>query len=187
MQNLYKKLQGLRRDIKGAIAVEFAIILPVAITLLVGIMEVAFMMFVSATVENAVMSASRYGAIGNTSTGLSREEAILEIVADNNFGVIDMDDVTLTTTVYSSFEDIGEEEPYVDANASETYDAGEEYSDVNGNGQWDEDMGIAGVGGTGDIVVYQISYSTNSLTALLDFVFGSIVHSAVIAIRNEPF
>lgn len=51
-------------------------------------------------------------------------------------------------TVRPSFGDVGKPEPYVDSSPGNgAYDAGEDFTDINGNGQWDSDMGQAGLGG----------------------------------------
>ena len=48
-------------------------------------------------------------------------------------------------------------------------------------------MGKAGLGGPGDIVLYDIEYETGALTRLFEPIFGRVVHRASVAVRNEPF
>ena len=72
-----------------------------------------------------------------------REELIIEKVAVATLGLIAINQNTLTTLVYDDFASISQAEPFTD-NKPENgeYDAGEAFTDINGNGRWDEDMGV---------------------------------------------
>jgi len=62
--------------------------------------------------------------------------------------------------------------------------------DSNGNGEWDADMGLAGLGGPNDIVVYTLRYDWPLMTELLRPLLGAdgeFPLKASIAVRNEPF
>ena len=48
-------------------------------------------------------------------------------------------------------------------------------------------MGAAGLGGPGDIVLYDIEYETGAITRFFEPIFGRVVHRAAVAVRNEPF
>lgn len=180
-------LARLRTDSSGAAAVQFAVLAPAMLLLLVGSFEVSMMLFVAGTMESAVLAASRAGVTGFTEDGVSREERIRDIILDRTLGFVDMDEAVIRTLVYSSFDQIGQPEPFTDENGNGVHDAGESFTDVNGNGQWDDDMGSAGLGGPGDIVLYDIEYETGAITNLFEPIFGRIVHRAAVAVRNEPF
>ena len=128
------------RCTSGATAVEFAIILPLLLLFIVGGIELAVILFIGSSIELAVMEASRYGITGSEA-GVSREEKVLEIVADRTYGLLDMDQVKVQTLVYQSFANIGEPEPFTDQNGNHSYQAGEPFNDVNGNGTWDAGHG----------------------------------------------
>jgi hypothetical protein len=176
-------------DPSGTALLEFAVIFPAFILALIGIIEVAIVLFISSSIEAAVLEASRFGITGGTpEEGVSREDRVLEIVAEKTYGLVDMDDVELDTLVYASFDDIGEPEPFEDDNTNGIYDMGEPYTDVNGNGQWDADMGAAGLGGPSDVVVYRISYQWGLITPLMRKTLSETVrHTSSVAVRNEPF
>jgi hypothetical protein len=180
-------LVRLGLDRSGAAAVEFALVVPASILLLVGTFEVAILLFVGGTMESAVLAASRHGITGFEEEGVSREDRIREIIAERTLGLVDMDEAEINTLVYSRYEDIGQPEPFTDGNGNGRHDTGEEFNDVNGNGQWDDDMGTAGLGGPGDIVLYDIEYETGAITKLLEPIFGRVVNRAAVAVRNEPF
>lgn len=184
--------RGRRRRLSaaadGAAMVEFAIVGPVFITMLAAIVEFSAIMFVQTLLEGSAREASRYGITGFTQAGISRDEQILELVDRHTLDLIDMDELELETLVYENFADVGQPEPYTDENDNGTWDVGEPYTDVNENGAWDEDMGEAGLGGPGDVVVYRMRYDWPIMIPLFEPFFGQTVTlRANVAVRNEPF
>ena len=172
----------------GNAAVEFALVGPAFLAMVLAVFEFSGIMFVQTILEGSAREASRYGITGFTQEGVSREDQILAIVEDNTYGIIDLDELDMETLVYENFGDVGQPEPFTDDNSNDSWDAGEDYTDVNGNGAWDEDMGAAGLGGPGDVVVYRMSYDWNIMIPLFRPFFGDSIHlQANIAVRNEPF
>jgi Flp pilus assembly pilin Flp len=181
------RLTALLRCRRGATAVEFAIILPLLLLFVIGSIEMAINLFIGSSIEAAVMEASRFGITGSE-PGVSRAEKVLGIVEAKTYGLLDMDQVEMDTLVYASFADIGQPEPFVDQDGNDAYNTGEPFTDVNGNGTWDEDMGEAGLGGPSDVVVYRLSYDWGIVTPMLQEVLGaSVRHMSSVAVRNEPF
>jgi Flp pilus assembly protein TadG len=178
-----------RKD--GASAIEFALVAMPLILTIVGIIEVALILFVDVLMEGAVRDAARFGITGYAPAGTDRATQIREIVRKRTVGLIDMSKVRIETLVYQNFSDIGKPEPFTDqAPFNGRYDAGEPFVDINGNGKWDADMGAAGVGGPGAVVVYRISYDWHVLTGLMQPLMGyaGVIHLTVsTAVRNEPF
>lgn len=176
---------------KGSSFIEFAFIAPAVLLAITGVMDLMMVLFVQSLMEGGLQDASRLGRTGFQPNNMSREEAIVQRIADATIGLVNMEQVQILTTVYPSFDSIGQPEPFEDAApVNGTYDPGENYSDVNGNGQWDADMGSAGLGGPGDVVLYQVSYEWSLLTPLVAQVFGSngkVPISASVAVRNEPW
>ena len=187
LKQAIKAARAFRRDQEGSALVEAALGLPILLSAMIGVFEVANFFFVSASVENAVLHASRFGITGGTQEGETREDLVRAIIEEQTFGMVDMDTVEIETLVYEQFGDIGEPEPFADDNGNEQWDDGEEFSDVNGNGVWDDDMAIAGLGGAGDIVLYRINYEANSLTGFMDWAYRTLNVQSTVAVRNEPF
>lgn len=188
--SLMATMKRLRRNRKGSALTEFAIAAPVVIFALMGIVEFSMILFVSSLLEGGLREASRFGLTGFQPNGLTREERILQIVQDHTHGLIDESAANLSTLVYPSFDSIGEPEPFTDENSNGVFDAGEPYMDVNGNNQWDPDMGAAGLGGPEDIVLYTIEYDWPLMTGLLTDVIGNngtIGLRASVVVRNEPY
>lgn len=175
-------------DDGGKAIVEFAFVAPIFLGITLSILEFSGIMFVQTLLEGGAREASRYGLTGQQPEGISRENMILQIVSENSFGVIDVSDLEMTTLVYDSFEEVGQPEPFTDENGNDAFDDGEPYTDVNGNGSWDDDMGEVGLGGPGEVVVYEMSYDWPIMIPLFRPFFGDhVTLEANIAVRNEPF
>lgn len=182
---IFGKAPRLNQD--GTTAVEFALVSPAVIVTIVGIFELAVIAFIGSLLESAVLEASRYGVTGYAQDGITREERIADIIHEWSMGLIELDDINITTLIYQNFSDIGQPETYTDENGNGQYDAGESFVDVNGNGVWDEDLGEAGLGGPNDIVLYKVTYSWGMLTGLLETLVGPIEFTSTVAVRNEPY
>ncbi len=173
---------------RGTAMMEFAFVAPIFLAMIGAIMEFSGIMFVQNLLEGSAREASRYGITGFTQPGVSRDDQILDIVRKNTLGIIDMDQLEMETLVYPNFADIGQPEPFTDTNGNGIYDSGEPFTDVNGNGTWDADMGAAGLGGPGDVVLYRMSYDWHIIIPIFRPFFGdSITLRANIAVRNEPY
>lgn len=188
---LLARLRYLARDRDGSAALEFAYTFPIIVMVVVGLLELMMIMFVSALMEGGLRDASRFAITGAMPAGMSREQAIVNIVNDRTLGLLDLttDDVSLR--VYEAFTQVGMPEPLTfDANGNGSFDPGDSYTDVNGNGQWDADMASAGAGGSGDVVVYNLAVDWPLLTPMLAPFIGQnglIRLGASIAVRNEPY
>jgi hypothetical protein len=172
----------------GKAIVEFALVAPIFLGITLSIFEFSGIMFVQTLLEGGAREASRYGLTGQQPEGVSRDDMILQIVSENSFGIIDIDELEMTTLVYGDFSEVGQPEPFTDENGNDAYDAGEPYVDSNGNGSWDDDMGAAGLGGPGEVVVYEMRYDWPIMIPLFQPFFGDhVTLQANIAVRNEPF
>lgn len=180
-------MRRLDHDDRGVAALEFGLVAPVLILLIMGTIELSIALFLGISLEQGVLEASRYSITGSTTGGVSREARVLQILQQYTFGLVTLSSSNLTTLVYPSFDDVGEPEPFTDSNGNGSYDAGEPFTDVNGNGQWDSDMGAAGLGGPGDIVVYRVNYDWGFVTRYLEDLIGDITLTGSIAVRNEPY
>jgi Flp pilus assembly protein TadG len=183
-------LRGLLGCRRGTAALEFAFVAPLLIMTVAGVIELGMMLFVDSLLEGGVRSASRFGITGYTPPGVSREDQIRQIIVENSAGLVQPADLTITILSYPNFASVGQPEPYVDANGNGAYDVGESYTDVNANAQWDTDMGAAGAGGSGSVVLYKASVQWSLWTHLLDDIIGDagkITLAASVVVRNEPY
>ena len=179
-----------RRDESGAAAVEFALTGPIFVVAVLGIMEVGMVLSTEALMEGAVRDAARFGVTGQDEA--ERLQIIEEIISERTIGLVDMDTAQIDVLTYGSFDVIGAPEPFVDSSPyNGVYDAGETYTDINSNGQWDPDQGLASAGQSGEVVLYRVTYDAPSMTGFLDHLLGgddnAIQLVANIAVRNEPY
>jgi Flp pilus assembly protein TadG len=187
---IYTKWRQFLRAHDGVTAVEFAVIAPVIVLLLMGIVEFALIMLTYNVMESATSVSARLGATGFTASGTSRAQTILAAINNRAGALINTSQLAVTAKYYTLYDQINDPEPYTDSNHNSTHDSGEPYTDVNGNGSWDADMGTAGYGGAGDIVVYTVTYPWQIVTPLMSGLIGTngtftITTHAVT--KNEPF
>lgn len=200
MRHLFKSLNlipkvcqsthGFARQTDGSTLMEFAFAAPVLVTLVIASMEFGTIMLTSTLMEASLREAARFGITGQQVQNSTRLEEIIRIIDERTLGLVDMAQANVDILVYPSFSDIGRGEDYVDGNANGAYDIGETFTDENANGTWDADIGAAGSGESGDIVVYRLRYDWQVMTPLATHFVGtdgSIGLNASIVVRNEPW
>ncbi len=194
---IFKKF---KKDQGGATALEFALISPLFFLLIFALIELSVAMFVNTVVEGGLRDASRIGLTGMNTGALSREQRIADIVNEASLGMVNLQADDIKSRIYPSFGDIGMPEPYEDINGDGeftptafthggvSYPDGEPFEDINGSGAWEDDMGAAGLGGPGEIVLYSIRYNWNLLSGqIVPVLQGRIPMTASMVVRNEPF
>ena len=174
---------------KGITAVEFAFIAPVLALMMCGIVEFSIIAFVSSVLEGATTVTARVGKTGYIAAGNTRQQQIVNSVNDKTQGLLDPAKITVSTKVYAGFEKVGQPEPCISpVNPPCAGTPGVNFVDINGNGQWDSDMGSAGLGNPGDVVVYTVNYPWSVMTPIISNIIGTTLNlSARAVIRNEPY
>lgn len=174
----------------GTTAIEFALIMPALVVIIMGSIELSLFFFVQTALEGATFSVSRLGKTGFVADGYTREETIKNKLDDWLGFFLDTEQLKIEAETYDDFSSVGAPEPFIDANKNGTRDDGENYTDVNGNGQYDLDQGVVSNGNAGDVVVYTVSYPWSLLTP---FLAGSLGKDGVVevqsrfVVKNEPF
>lgn len=149
----------LKKDEQGVTAIEYALIAPIFLMMLIAIFEIAAIMFVKASLELAVSQVARFGRTGDTEQGESRNKTAQDLAVKYSFGLIDPLQLRISIVSYNTFTDLENATTVPDTNQ---YD-------------W----------GTGqEPVLYTMSY-TWSLAST--FGLASIDVSASSVIMNEPF
>jgi Flp pilus assembly pilin Flp len=175
----------------GVTAVEFALLAPVLMLMMFGIIEFSLIMVAYNTMEGATAISSRLGKTGYTASGLTRQQTIINAIDDRAGSLIDISRITVASKFYKQYDQINDPEPYIDANGNSSYDAGENYTDINGNGAWDADMGSSGYGSAGDVVVYTVSYPWALMTPIISRIIGNEAGAITITthavVKNEPY
>ncbi|MDG4575017.1 MAG: pilus assembly protein [Defluviicoccus sp.] len=188
-----KKFRTLFRRNEGGSAVEFALLAPVLFLITFGIIDMGIMLLTWVMMEGGLREAARYAITGAPPTETaSRLEEVIKIVEDKTSGLIDLAAARIEAQAYPSFDDVGKGESYVDAgDMNGHYDAGESFTDCNGNGKYDNDRGKKNdAGDSADVVLYTFEYDYKLLTPVLNDLIGTngkFPLRASVLVRNEPW
>ena len=192
-------LRKLRGDARGATMIEFAIITPVMLTLIMGLGELTYQGYMQSMLTGAVQKAGRDSTIqGNGSQTTQLDAVVITQLSQLRSGWTQNCSATPPATAptycstrksYANFINVGPE-PYTDSNGNGQYDAATEcFTDLNGNGSWDADPGTTGQGGANDVTVYSITVTYPRLFP----VFGLIgmTKAATLTgsttLKNQPY
>lgn len=183
-----RMLLAVKDEECGATIIEFAIILPVMLMLIMGLCEFAFQAYVQSVLSGAMQFAGRDSSIqGNESdtNGKVLDQQVMKSV----WSVISSATYVSSRKSYAQFGTIAPE-PFQDNNNNRRYDAASEcFTDLNGNRTWDADPGLKGQGGAGDVVVYRIDISYPRLfpVAALMGMTGNVALSSTTTLKNQPY
>lgn len=174
----------LRRDTRGVTVIEFAFIAPVFLLLLMGFFHLGQMVYGQAILNGALQDAAR----SSTLEGADTSAADLMVTSQVS-KVLPGAQVTSSRISYFDHADIGRPEKWNDDNDNGTCDDGESYTDENGSGSWDADIGEVGNGGAGDVIVYTVELEYEPLFPLaLGSPEPDRVHLQSSTVRkNQPF
>lgn len=151
---MIRAIRQIWRNQDGVSALEFALISPAFITLLIGTLDIGQMAYGKSILSGAVQKAARDSALETADTGAA-DTMVRGIVGP----VLPGARITSQRASYYDYTDIGRPERWNDADNDGTCDHGEAYVDENGSGQWEADIGVSGNGGASDVVVYTVTVS----------------------------
>lgn len=180
-------LKRLGPDQEGVTLVEFAIVAPVLMIMIMGIFDMAHTQYTSALMNGAMQKAGRDLTLQN---GTTNQSAIDASVTSQIKLVVPQDaEIELVKLSHTEFEDIGEEEEYTDDNGDGICNNNEPFIDYNNNGQWDSNRGEIGIGGAKDAVLYTVNVNYDRLFPMagLAGLPEKVQLSASTVLRNQPF
>ncbi|WP_345814960.1 TadE/TadG family type IV pilus assembly protein [Paraburkholderia sp. PREW-6R] len=186
---LHRVVRRLRTDDRAVTAVEFALVSPVVVFLLLGLVETGLDLWVDATVETAVQRASRLGITTLPPTGEANMQDAVNDSIKNTMSVWLPRALTfnITSKVYPSYDGSAGAEPYTDVGHVGHYVQGDPFVDVNKNGVWDADLGVNGTGNYDDVVSYTVTITMSSFTGIPElFGIPQLVFSRTFIVQNEP-
>lgn len=178
----------LLTDTAGATIVEFALVAPMFLVLLFGLLDVGQMVYGKAVLTGAVQRAARDSALETRDTSAA-DTMVFNRIRSVLPGITRSDMIS-TRTSYAEFTDVGRAEQWNDANGSGICDNNETYIDENRSGQWDADVGRKNDEGTAnDVVVYTVEVDFKPLfkVPLLPQLWSDRHLSARTVIKNQPF
>ncbi|UVO49142.1 pilus assembly protein [Sphingomonas sp. SUN019] len=175
----------IAEDRRGNTVIEFAIVAPVMMALLMGLGDLMHQAYAQSILDGAVQKAARDSAIeggaDNTSTLDDKVKAIVGNIVKNGTW-------TSTRKSYSSFS-LVKPEYFDDKNSDGIRQAGECYDDVNANDRYDTDPGRTGQGGAEDVTLYTmtVSYPHVFPVAKLVGLAGDASISSKTLLKNQPY
>lgn len=175
---------ALRCDQRGVTAIEFALLGPVFIALLLGIYDMGYTVYLRSVLQGAVQKVARTATLETADT--VKADAY---VKDMVLGVMPGAQVVAKRVSYYDFADIRRAESWNDKNSNGVCDKSETYIDENRNGHWDPDVGTGDNGGAGDTVLYTVTVTYTPLFPN-PFVSGSNntrSMSASSVKKNQPY
>lgn len=177
----------LAADRRGATFVEFTLIAPVMLLLLMGLFDLCYRSYAQSILNGAVQSAGRRATLEGNASGTSTAAIDSAVVAQVRLIARDIRWESSRKN-YQTFGNI-RAEPFDDSNHNSQYDVGECYSDVNGNHQWDVNPGKDGQGGANDITLYTMSMTYPRLFPLHGLMGLSTEQtiSAQTLLKNQPY
>lgn len=174
------------QDRRGVTAVEFGLIAPTFMMLLLGVFDLGYNVYARAILDGAVQKAGRdsalEGATGKINT-LDNE------VKANLGGLANGASFTFERRNYRDFSKVGLPEDFEDRNGNGIRNTGECFTDENNNNRWDSDLGRDGVGGARDVVLYTVRMNyprTFPLYNLIGLSGNATIASATV-LRNQPY
>jgi len=175
----------LRKNQRGAAAVEFALAAPILIVGMMGVFDLGYNMYTASLLQGAIQKAARDSTIegADDTTIDARVTKVVHDIAPQ------ADPPTFKRTAYTNFSGVGRPEEYDDLNANSTCDNGELFEDANGNGTWDSNRGKAGMGGARDAVLYEVTVSYTRLFPVAKFIgqSGNFTLKTLTVLRNQPY
>lgn len=179
-------LSRLARDRKGVTVVEFALISPVMIVLIMGFTELLYQGYLQASLTGLAQAAGRNGTIQGASAS-TIDAALLSNMRAINANVGFASGYPKRQS-YHEFGDIAPE-PFVDGNANGLRDPGECFTDLNGNAQWDADPGSTSQGGASDVVVYTVNMTYPRILPVTGWLgwSGTATISTSTILKSQPY
>ena len=176
----------LRRDARGATAMEFAAIAPALLLVVLGLMDLGYNIYATSLLEGAVHKAGREATIEGAETrGLAIDNGVRAAVGD----IAPNAEVSFSRRAYIDFSDVDQPEEFTDTNEDGICNEGAPGAAAPDPGSWDEARGSADMGGARDAVLYTVTVSyPRAFPAMRLFGFSDrVTATAHTVLRNQPY
>ena len=177
---------SLARDERGATAVEFALIAPALLMVLLGVFDAGYNLYTASVLDGAAQKAARDSSLeGAEAKGLAIDDRVVDAVHN----VVPRAKVTFDRRAYRDYSDIHRPEDYTDVDKDGACDNHEPFEDINGNGIWDSDRGTETMGGARDAVLYTITVSYPRAFPLMHLLGlpETVTSQSRTVLRNQPY
>lgn len=180
-----RHLAQLPCDLRGATIIEFAIIAPVMMIVLMGLGDLLYQAYLQSILDGAVQKAGRDSSLEASALNQTALDAKVEAMVKT---IAKQATLTYNRRSYSTFALI-KPEYFVDANSDGIHQATECFDDVNGNKQWDTDPGRASQGGANDVTRYTVTvnYPRVFPVAKLIGIAADGTLTSTTLLKNQPY
>jgi len=178
-----RRFSRLLGDQRGAAAIEFAVLAPVLVMLLLGLMDLAYQSYAKTVLEGALQKAGRDSGIEAANTTAIDNKVKASVLTVSKYATFEFERKN-----YSTFAKITPER-FTDSNNNGVRNTGECFDDVNGNRVWDADPGLAGQGNAGDVTLYTVTVTYPRLFPI-SAMFGwptTETTTASTLLKNQPY
>lgn len=190
-----RRLRRLARDTRGATVIEFAIIAPVLMTLIMGLGEMSYQEYLQTMLNGSVQKAARDSAIqGGAENADALDAKVITMIGAIAKNLTKACPATAANTwcatrkSYAQFGNIKSEYIY-DTNGNGVLDAKECFDDLNNNKTWEADPGLNGQGGSNEVTLYTMTVTYKRLFPVAGVVgMGSQqTLSSTTILKNQPY
>ena len=178
--------RALAHDRRGAALVEFAILCMPAIMMMLAMFDLGFREYMRIQLANALDQSARQVTVGTTTSVATVKAAVTTRMRQILPGAT----VDVIPSSYASFSSIGKPEPITtDTAPTGTYNKGDCFQDLNGNGVWDADSGRGGTGGSDDIVYYSATVTYPEIVPMRKLIGWSATETVTgtALMKNQPY
>ncbi|MBT8002723.1 MAG: pilus assembly protein [Rhodospirillales bacterium] len=177
----WSRLFDLASDCQGVTAVEFALIMPVYLYLMIGILEMSLLFFTTTVVDGEVEDASRKIRTGQAELSGDAFTTFRDELCDSLLNVYDCNDLTFDVKTFESFSTVSIPVLHLNDEGVLVDETDTPY------------VTTFSPGGSGDISVVRVIYSWSFFTPLIgalmadDNSSNSKLLTSTAVFRNEPF
>ena len=181
-------LKRLSKDKRGVTVVEFALIAPVLLTLLLGAFDIGYSLYARGVLQGAVQKAARDSGLRANADNAAEMDAMVTNMVSQVMKADGQNSIVYVRRSYTSFADVGDMEDFTDSDADNVCDRSEPFEDTNGNGNWDE-KGSSGQGGARATVLYTATFRYKHIFPI-HLLLGGPEFTTLVAttvLRNQPY
>lgn len=183
----------LGQDRRGATVIEFAIILPTMMVLIMGLSDMLFQQYAQAILSGAVQKAGRDSTLqgADTSTVDTKVLSLMSSLLKTSSPSCPASTAASWCSkryAYDTFTEVAPE-PFTDTDGDTICNHGEPFSDVNANGSWDANPGSTGQGGANSVALYSMTMTYQRLFPVANLLGWSSTATitATTLLKNQPY
>ena len=186
---MMSRARKLWEDRRGVTIVEFALVVPVLLLVILGLSDLCYRCYAQAILDGAVQKAGRDSTIQGAATTTDAIDAVVIASVQQIARSATFSSTRLNYDTYSA----NAPEPFTDSKYNNVYDGicnhGEAYTDINNNGSYDLDPGVAGQGTASDVTKYTMTVTYPRLfpmAGLLGWSTSQVISASTI-LKNQPY